>query len=224
MFTQPDETNVTVALGYAHAVDRDGTFILNFTGPDPRAYFPSTYSYVLAQTAGFDAGKGAALGKFLCYAVSQGQVIAPQLRYARLSAPLVKLAIGAIARIPGAPAADKCFIGTAQPPGLPSGVTINLGAAGGGQQASSAASAEAAAAQQAQAQQAAEAAALQEAAKRARLEKARQRSVDQALKNAASAASHTSSSSSDAIWIVLAGVFLAAAGSLALDIRRRTAS
>ena len=43
-------------------------------GPDPRAYFPSTYSYVLAQTAGFDAGKGATLGQFLCYAVSQGQV------------------------------------------------------------------------------------------------------------------------------------------------------
>lgn len=91
-FTQPDEENVTVALGYATGRG-DGTFILNFTGPDPRAYFPSTYSYILAQTTGFDAGKGAALGQFLCYAVSAGQVIAPQLRYARLSKPLVDIAI-----------------------------------------------------------------------------------------------------------------------------------
>ena len=89
VFTQPDEDNVTVALGYATGRG-DGTFKLHFNGPDPRAYFPSTYSYVLAQTAGFDPGKGATLAQFLCYAVSKGQVIAPQLRYARLSSVLVE--------------------------------------------------------------------------------------------------------------------------------------
>lgn len=117
-FTQPDEDNVTVALGYA-TPRGDGTFNLNFTGPDPRAYFPSTYSYVLAQTTGFDRSKGETLGKFLCYAISQGQVIAPSLRYARLSKPLVQIAINAIVQIPGAPDANHCFLATAPPPPPP---------------------------------------------------------------------------------------------------------
>jgi ABC-type phosphate transport system substrate-binding protein len=120
VFTQPDEGNVTVALGYAKG-NGDGTFTLDFTGADQRSYFPSTYSYILAQTAGFDAGKGATLGQFLCYAVSKGQEIAPQLRYARLSQPLVDLAIAQIGKIPGAPAKDSCFIaGAAAPPPPPS--------------------------------------------------------------------------------------------------------
>ncbi|MBV9593177.1 MAG: substrate-binding domain-containing protein, partial [Actinobacteria bacterium] len=132
-FTQPDEDNVTVALGYA-APNPDpaalGTFILNFNGPDTRAYFPSTYSYVLAQSTGFDPGKGAALGLFLCYAVSRGQVIAPQLRYARLSAPLVQIAINAISKIPGAPPPDQCFLQGAPPP--PSAPTVAGGPGGVG--------------------------------------------------------------------------------------------
>ncbi len=130
VYTQPDEENVTVALGYATG-RVDGTFDLNFTGADPRAYFPSTYSYVLAQTTGFDPGKGAALAQFLCYAVSAGQVIAPRLRYARLSAPLVNIAIGAIVQIPGAPSKDSCFVeGAPAPPPLP-GVDGGGGGPGG---------------------------------------------------------------------------------------------
>jgi ABC-type phosphate transport system substrate-binding protein len=121
-FTQPDEDNVTVALGYAQGRP-DGTFQLSFTGADPRAYFPSTYSYVLAQTTAFDRSKGETLGKFLCYAISQGQVIAPQLRYARLSLPLVQIAINAIAQIPGAPGRDDCFLAGAPPPPPPPSVT-----------------------------------------------------------------------------------------------------
>jgi ABC-type phosphate transport system substrate-binding protein len=118
-YTQPDEDNVTVALGYATPNPDPaavGTFILHYDGPDPRAYFPSTYSYILAQTTGFDPGKGAALGLFLCYAVSKGQVIAPLLRYARLSAPLVAIAINAISKIPGAPPSNQCFLQGAPPP------------------------------------------------------------------------------------------------------------
>jgi hypothetical protein len=118
VYTQPDENNVTVALGYAHERG-NGTFALSFDGPDPRAYFPSTYSYVLAQTAGFDPAKGAVIGEFLCYATSQGQVIAPDLRYARLSSELVKIATDAIEQIPGAPPRSQCFIGTALPPPPP---------------------------------------------------------------------------------------------------------
>ncbi len=121
VFTQPDENNVTVALGYATGRS-NGTFALNFTGADPRAYFPSTYSYVLAQTTGFDPSKGSTLGQFLCYAISQGQVVAPSLKYARLSAPLVQIAINAIKLIPGAPDAGHCYLATAPPPPPPPNV------------------------------------------------------------------------------------------------------
>ncbi len=129
-YTQPDEDNVTSALRFATGRG-DGTFILNFTGPDARAYFPSTYSYVLAQTVGFDPGKGATLGRFLCYSVSKGQDIAPQLRYARLSREIQQISIDAISRIPGAPAKADCAIG-----GLTSfslqqfGGSVNPGASG----------------------------------------------------------------------------------------------
>ena len=119
VFTQPDEDNVTVALGYAIGRS-DGTFSLHFDGPDPRAYFPSTYSYVLAQTTAWDPAKGATLSRFLCYAVSKGQEIGPQLRYARLSTVLVNLAISKIVQIPGAPSAAQCPVaGSAAPPPPP---------------------------------------------------------------------------------------------------------
>jgi phosphate transport system substrate-binding protein len=126
VFTQPDEENVTVALGYA-TPRGNGTFQLAFNGPDPRAYFPSTYSYVLAQTAGFDPSKGATLGHFLCYAVSQGQADAPQLRYARLSSALVNIAINAIVQIPGAPSAANCPVAGAPPPPPPVNLCSNCG-------------------------------------------------------------------------------------------------
>jgi len=132
VFTQPDESNVTVALGYA-TPRGNGTFNLSYNGPDPRAYFPSTYSYILAQTSGFDPGKGATLGQFLCYAISQGQVVAPSLRYARLSTPLVNIAIDAIAQIPGAPSKQSCFIqGAPPPPPPPTIVVVGVGNGGTG--------------------------------------------------------------------------------------------
>ena len=118
VYTQPDETNVTVALAYATGRG-DGTFALNFKGPDPRAYFPSTYSYVLAQTTGFDPGKGATLARFLCYAVSKGQTDAVPLKYARLSSEIVDIAIDAIVRIPGAPSKAACPVAGAPPPPPP---------------------------------------------------------------------------------------------------------
>src|SRR4029077_12937437 len=76
-------------------------------------------SYVLAQTAGFNPSKGATLGQFLCYAVSQGQADAVPLRYARLSTKLVDIAINAIVQIPGAPAKSNCFVAGAAPPPPP---------------------------------------------------------------------------------------------------------
>jgi phosphate transport system substrate-binding protein len=129
VFTQPDETNVTVALAYATPVG-NGTFHLNFTGPDPRAYFPSTYSYILAQTGGYAPARGAVLSQFLCYAVSLGQAIAPSLRYARLSSQIEAIAIAAIVLIPGAPTAANCPIAGAPPPPPP--ISVVGGGGGGG--------------------------------------------------------------------------------------------
>ncbi len=116
-FTQPTEAAVSIALGYAQGRS-DGTFILNYTGGDPAAYFPSTYSYVIAQTTGFNADKGLVLAKFLCYAVTKGQRVdlTTKLGYARLSAPLVEIAKNAIAKIPGAPPWEQCRVDAAAPP------------------------------------------------------------------------------------------------------------
>ncbi|MFN8019175.1 MAG: substrate-binding domain-containing protein [Acidimicrobiales bacterium] len=132
VYTQPDEANVTVALGYAKGRG-DGTFVLNFSGADPRAYFPSTYSYVIAQTNGFNPAKGATLGQYLCYAVSKGQEIAPSLRYARLSSVLVGIAIDAITKIPGAPSKSACSVaGSSAPPPPPTVVPGNGNGNGNG--------------------------------------------------------------------------------------------
>ena len=116
-FTQPTENAVSIALGYATGRS-DGTFQLDFDGPHPDAYFPSTYSYVIAQTTGFDPGKGEVLAKFLCYAITRGQRVelTELLGYARLSAPLVELGRNAIAQIPGAPPWEQCRVESAAPP------------------------------------------------------------------------------------------------------------
>jgi LPXTG-motif cell wall-anchored protein len=211
VYTQPDEENVTVALGYATGRG-NGTFKLNFTGPDPRAYFPSTYSYILAQTTGFDGGKGETLGKFLCYAISQGQVIAPDLRYARLSAPLVDIAIDAISHIPGAPPKNACFVaGAPPPPGAPS----VAGDGPGGNSAAAAAAAAALAQQEAAAKAAAE-----RAARKARALEARQESLDADLQ-AAAAGQGTATGTTPTAWILLAGGVLAAGISAMVTVRRK---
>ncbi len=245
VFTQPDEDNVTVALGYATGRG-DGTFNLNFTGPDPRAYFPSTYSYVLAQTTGFDRGKGEALGQFLCYAVSLGQQIAPQLRYARLSAPLVQIAIGAISHIPGAPPPNACFLaGADAPPPLPSvlGGPGATGASGGvacpppttttvagapsttttvahpPSASDPCAGAATAAAKLAEQEQAAVQAA-KKAARREKAKRARQETLDTKLA-AAAAGQQSAAHSTSTVWMLVIGALLAAGISAAIGVRRR---
>jgi ABC-type phosphate transport system substrate-binding protein len=116
VYTSPgNPESVTVALGYAQKRD-NGTFALNYSGPDPRAYFPSSYSYVLAQAAGSDPAKGQTLATFLYYATCQGQARAVPLGYARLSSVLVDLSRSKIAQIPGAPAAPPLTACGAPPP------------------------------------------------------------------------------------------------------------
>lgn len=120
-FTKPDSLSVTIALEFASAVG-DGTFRLDFqerSGADPRAYNPSTYSYILAQTGGFDVGRGTTLGKFLCYSIGIGQKDAPSLLYAALSAQVQRIGEAAILKIPGAPPAAACLAGAPPPPPPP---------------------------------------------------------------------------------------------------------
>ncbi len=123
VFTQPTEAAVSIALAYASG-RADGTFELDFDGPDPAAYFPSTYSYVIAQTTGFDPAKGEVLAKFLCYSITKGQRkdLTEKLGYARLSAPLVEIGRTAIAKIPGAPAWENCKVESEAPP--PAATTV----------------------------------------------------------------------------------------------------
>ena len=139
-FTQPNEDNVTIALSYATPVG-NGTFNIKYDGPDARAYFPSTYSYVLVQTKNFDPAKGATLGQFLCYAVGVGQQAAPQLRYARLSNEIQHISVDAIEQIPGAPPRSACPVGGytdfhlilgVGAPAPPSGGSNGLGGPGSG--------------------------------------------------------------------------------------------
>jgi phosphate transport system substrate-binding protein len=122
-YTQPGAQSVTIALEYAKPVG-DGTFTLDFgesTGADPRAYNPSTYSYILAQTGGFDPGRGSTLGRFLCYAIGIGQKDAAPLLYAPLSPQVQKIGQDAAVQIPGAPRAGTssgdCLAGA--PPAPP---------------------------------------------------------------------------------------------------------
>jgi len=133
-YEPPDPGPVNVALAYA-TPRSDGTFTLNYSAPDPNAYFPSTYSYVIAQTTGFDPAKGATLGAFLNYAVTLGQKKAEALHYARLSDVLVNEALDHIQQIPGAPPRPTDLGAPPPPPQTPTGVGAGLrppGSAAGG--------------------------------------------------------------------------------------------
>jgi ABC-type phosphate transport system substrate-binding protein len=117
VFTPPNPANSTVALGYATPdPSAPGTFKLSYTGGDPRAYFPSTYSYAIAQTTGFPADKGKVLATYLDYVACQGQARAEPLLYSRLSIPLVNIALDAITKIPGAPPRPATASCNAPPP------------------------------------------------------------------------------------------------------------
>jgi phosphate transport system substrate-binding protein len=105
VYLQPDPTAVNLGLSHVRAVTTGreaGTFLPDFLANDPGAYPLSVYSYVMAQTDGFDPAKGRTLSTFLRYAVTDGQLKAERLGYVRLPAPIVNLALAQIAKIPGA--------------------------------------------------------------------------------------------------------------------------
>lgn len=104
-YTQP--TAVDVASGLAYATQQsNGTHELNFDGTGPHVYNPSTYSYALvptANTAAFNAQKGATLTAFLNYALTIGQQRATEIGYASLGLSLERYGVDAIkGTVPGA--------------------------------------------------------------------------------------------------------------------------
>jgi phosphate transport system substrate-binding protein len=136
-YVQPNANSVQLALSYA-SPNSAGTFNLDFTGPNPGAYFPSTYSYILAPVstnAPASAGRDQSMAEFLCFAVGQGQNDAARLLYAPLSREVTAISVQAIEAIPGAPPASQCGIGGPAPavtPGQVVGNNGNPGPSGGG--------------------------------------------------------------------------------------------
>jgi ABC-type phosphate transport system substrate-binding protein len=101
-YTQPDAVGVASALAYA-TQNADGTHNLNFDGVGAHVYNPSTYSYLLTPTTGWSAAKGAVMSAFANYALTLGQVKAPEIGYASLGLSLEQYGVNAIKQsVPGA--------------------------------------------------------------------------------------------------------------------------
>ena len=71
-YTQPTPVDVASALAYATQLP-DGTHQLNFNGAGPNVYNPSTYSYLLTPTTGWQPAKGAVMSQFVNYVLTLGQ-------------------------------------------------------------------------------------------------------------------------------------------------------
>ncbi len=93
----PEAASITEALSAAAAND-DGTLLLNFQTPSPKAYPISTTAYVIAPQT-LDKNKGDVLRTFLTFMVGACQKKADKVGYAPLPANLVKIGIEAIAKI-----------------------------------------------------------------------------------------------------------------------------
>ena len=103
-YTLPTPRNVAVALLEATRND-DGTQNLSqvHLNARPEAYAISSYNYALVPTAGFDPDKGSTLGKYLTYALQEGQSKAATLGYSPVPPNLVQQGFDVIRQIPGAP-------------------------------------------------------------------------------------------------------------------------
>lgn len=113
-YTQPGSANVASALAYA-TQNADGTHNLNFNGLGPYVYNPSTYSYLLTPTKGWDASKGNTLSQFANYALTLGQQKAPEIQYASLGLSLEQFGVNSIkASVPGAVALTSAEQGAYQ--------------------------------------------------------------------------------------------------------------
>jgi ABC-type phosphate transport system substrate-binding protein len=101
-YTQPTPVDVASALAYATQL-ANGTHQLNFNGAGPHVYNPSTYSYLLTPTQGWQSAKGAVLSGFVNYVLTLGQQLSPSFGYASLGLSLERFGITAVtADVPGA--------------------------------------------------------------------------------------------------------------------------
>jgi phosphate transport system substrate-binding protein len=101
-FAQPTPVDVASALAYATQLP-DGTHQLNFSGAGPNVYNPSTYSYLLSPSAGWQAAKGTVMSQFVNYVLTLGQQKSPSIGYASLGLSLERWGIQEmIADVPGA--------------------------------------------------------------------------------------------------------------------------
>jgi len=101
-YTQPTPVDVASALAYA-TQNPDGTHRLDFNGVGPHVYNPSTYSYLLTPTTGWNPQKGAVMSGFVNYVLTLGQQKAPQIGYASLGLSLERYGIDAVHNdVPGA--------------------------------------------------------------------------------------------------------------------------
>jgi ABC-type phosphate transport system substrate-binding protein len=100
-YTQPNPVDVASALAYA-TQQANGTHVLNFNGTGPHVYNPSTYSYLLTKTTGWNPSKGATMSAFVNYALTLGQQQAPQFGYASLGLSLERYGVNAVTQdVPG---------------------------------------------------------------------------------------------------------------------------
>jgi phosphate ABC transporter phosphate-binding protein len=110
-YTLPTANNVAVSLLKAQINDdpsSPGYLTQNlsnvYNDPDPRTYEMSSYSYLIIPTAiedGFSTDKGYTLGKFVYYALCQGQQEAPILGYSPLPINLAEAGFAQVRKIPG---------------------------------------------------------------------------------------------------------------------------
>jgi hypothetical protein len=110
-FTEPTADNVAVSLLKAQ-INNDPSSPAYLTqnlsnvyrDPDPRTYEMSSYSYLIIPTAvqdGFSTDKGYTLGRFIDYALCQGQQEAPILGYSPLPINLAEAGFAQVRKIPG---------------------------------------------------------------------------------------------------------------------------
>jgi phosphate transport system substrate-binding protein len=101
-YTAPSPVDVTSALAYATQLP-NGTAEFDFNGLGPNVYNPSTYSYLLTPTTGWDPSKGETMSEFVNYALTLGQQIAPSFGYASLGLSLEQYGINVVQEnVPGA--------------------------------------------------------------------------------------------------------------------------
>ncbi len=101
-FAQPTPVDVASALAYATQLP-NGTHQLNFGGAGPYVYNPSTYSYLLTPSAGWQATKGAVMSQFVNYVLTLGQQKSPSIGYASLGLSLERWGVDEVTQdVPGA--------------------------------------------------------------------------------------------------------------------------